>query len=100
MRRTQAQMSAAPNADAAKADMLARARLDLDEKGFCIVPSVLSQIQLSAVRDRIEAQAEAERARGLTLSQGRRDGSYSGAGEGENQRILMLINKGKPFVDL
>jgi ectoine hydroxylase-related dioxygenase (phytanoyl-CoA dioxygenase family) len=77
---------AAPAAD------LDRARADLDELGYCIVPEVLSRPEIAALRERLVEQAAGERARGVAF----RDG-----GPGlPNQRVWMLMNKGRVFRDL
>jgi ectoine hydroxylase-related dioxygenase (phytanoyl-CoA dioxygenase family) len=70
---------------------LAEAKRALDENGYCILPDVLESTVLAQIRERIEAQAEAERALGLTVE---------GGPEGPNQRVFMLVNKGQVFVDL
>jgi ectoine hydroxylase-related dioxygenase (phytanoyl-CoA dioxygenase family) len=70
---------------------LSSAKAQLDEVGYCVVPDVLDADTLAALRERVEAQAEAERALGLTPEDGP---------EGPNQRVFMLVNKGQPFVDL
>ena len=70
---------------------LSLAKAQLDEVGYCVVPDVLDAETVAALRERVEAQADAERALGLTPEDGP---------EGPNQRVFMLVNKGQPFVDL
>ncbi|MFI4932995.1 MAG: phytanoyl-CoA dioxygenase family protein [Caulobacterales bacterium] len=71
---------------------LARARRDLDEQGYCIIPSVLSRPEIAALKARLVEQAAGERARGVAF--------HDGGSERPNQRIWMLINKGQAFRDL
>lgn len=97
---------AAPTADpeAAKADI---ARF-----GYCILADVLEGAVLEATRERLVAQAEAERRAGVAFAdQGpdqppRRDygtlpaDAFTEAAGGINQRVWMLVNKGRVFRDL
>ncbi|HEV2530096.1 phytanoyl-CoA dioxygenase family protein [Phenylobacterium sp.] len=71
---------------------LDRARRDLDEQGYCIVPGVLSRAEIAALKDRLIEQAAGERARGLAF--------HDGGAARPNQRVWMLLNKGKVFRDL
>ena len=71
---------------------LAQAFQDLDEQGYCIISDVLSPSQTAALKERLVAQAEGERSRGLEF----RDGGPTRP----NQRIWMLLNKGRGFRDL
>jgi ectoine hydroxylase-related dioxygenase (phytanoyl-CoA dioxygenase family) len=84
-------MNAIPKTLEAGSDPLAGAKRDLDENGFCIVPGVLEPVRVAEIRERVLAQAEAERALGLMPE---------GGPEGPNQRVFMLVNKGRCFVDL
>jgi ectoine hydroxylase-related dioxygenase (phytanoyl-CoA dioxygenase family) len=71
---------------------LEQARRDLDAQGYCVVPDVLSAGEIKALKGRLVEQAEGERARGVAF----RDG-----GPGlPNQRVWMLLNKGRVFRDL
>ena len=69
-----------------------RARRELDDQGYCVVENVLSSHEIAALKTRLQEQAEGERARGVAT----RDG---GSGL-PNQRLWMLVNKGKVFRDL
>lgn len=71
---------------------LNQARRDLDERGYCIVPGVLSRGEIEALRSRLQAQAHGERARGVAF--------HDGGPARPNQRIWMLLNKGRAFRDL
>ena len=71
---------------------LDRARQDLDERGYCIIPSVLSVAEIAALKARLVEQAAGERARGLAF--------HDGGPTHPNQRVWMLMNKGKVFRDL
>lgn len=71
---------------------LDRAKHELDEQGFCVLPEIISKPEVAALKDRLREQAEGESARGVAT----RDG-----GPGlPNQRVWMLMNKGRVFRDL
>jgi ectoine hydroxylase-related dioxygenase (phytanoyl-CoA dioxygenase family) len=70
----------------------ARLIADMDAWGYCLVAEALPAEQLAAILERLESQAEAERKYGYHIT----DGSVQDP-EGQNQWILMLINKGKAF---
>jgi ectoine hydroxylase-related dioxygenase (phytanoyl-CoA dioxygenase family) len=84
-------VSTALNKAEAANDDLAWAKRQLDEQGFVVIPDVLPAQTVAALRQRVEAQAAAERALGYTSD---------GGPEGPNQRVFMLVNKGQGFVDL
>lgn len=69
-----------------------RAQRQLDEHGYCIVPGVLSREEIAALKARLIEQADGERARGVAT----RDGGALLP----NQRVWMLMNKGRVFRDL
>jgi len=71
---------------------LAAARRELDEKGYCVVPNVLSPAEVAALKVRLVEQAAGERARGVAF--------HDGGASRPNQRVWMLLNKGKVFRDL
>jgi ectoine hydroxylase-related dioxygenase (phytanoyl-CoA dioxygenase family) len=71
---------------------LDRARADLDEQGYCIVPGVLSAGEVAALKARLVEQAAGERAAGVAF--------HDGGGARPNQRVWMLLNKGRLFRDL
>ncbi|HSZ51128.1 MAG TPA: phytanoyl-CoA dioxygenase family protein [Caulobacteraceae bacterium] len=71
---------------------LARAKSDLDSHGYCVIPGILSRAEIAALKSRLVEQAEGERARGVAFHDG-------GAGR-PNQRVWMLLNKGRVFRDL
>jgi ectoine hydroxylase-related dioxygenase (phytanoyl-CoA dioxygenase family) len=91
---------------------LNQARADLDEFGYALVAQALTPIQVSAMRERLEDQAAAEKRQGLAFEDG---GAKQQWGEfrnergelqpaifteeegGVNQRVWMLINKGRVF---
>ncbi|HVN01003.1 MAG TPA: phytanoyl-CoA dioxygenase family protein [Caulobacteraceae bacterium] len=68
------------------------ARSNLDAQGYCIIPNVLSRAEIEALRSRLVEQAEGERVRGVAFHDG-------GPGR-PNQRVWMLMNKGRVFRDL
>lgn len=78
--------AAAPTAD------LDKARAQLDAEGYCIVPNVLTPAEVAALKARLVDQAAGEDARGV--------GSHDGGPTRPNQRLFMLLNKGKVFRDL
>ncbi len=65
-------------------------KADLDRLGVARIADALSPAEVAALRARLEAQAEAERAAGLA----------SMDGGGVNQRVWNLPSKGREFVDL
>ena len=66
----------------------------LDEHGYCIVADALSTEQAAALKERIGAQAAAERDRDL-------DFHYPADGDDDvNQWVYQLINKGEEFQNL
>jgi ectoine hydroxylase-related dioxygenase (phytanoyl-CoA dioxygenase family) len=77
---------AAPVAD------LAEARAQLDELGYCVVPDVLSRAEVAALKARLVEQAAGERAAGVAF--------HDGGPSRPNQRVWMLLNKGRVFRDL
>jgi ectoine hydroxylase-related dioxygenase (phytanoyl-CoA dioxygenase family) len=68
----------------------ARAKLDAD--GYCIVPNVLSPAEIAALKSRLADQAAGEDARGVA--------SHDGGPSRPNQRVFMMLNKGRVFRDL
>lgn len=66
-----------------------RAKADLREYGFCLVRDALPAEDLRAVRDRVTAIAEQERADGSAFVY-----------DGGNQRVFGLLNKGEEFEHL
>ena len=94
---------------------LERAKADIDKFGYCFLAKALKGEQLAALRTRLEEQAEAEREAGLAYEDGganqnwgdfrNSDGTlrpeaFTAAAGGCNQRVWMLINKGRVFRDL
>lgn len=71
---------------------LQRAYADLAEKGYCVITDVLDAKKLTALRNRLDEQAAGERRLGLDF----RDGGP----DRPNQRLWMLLNKGRVFRDL
>jgi ectoine hydroxylase-related dioxygenase (phytanoyl-CoA dioxygenase family) len=78
--------------DAAPLADLDAAGRDLDARGYCIIPDVLSRAEIAALTARLVEQAEGERARGVSF--------HDGGPARPNQRIWMLMNKGRVFRDL
>lgn len=86
---------------AVEPDLLADYKRQLEEDGYCIIPGVLSEAELDALRRRIKEQAEAERALGIGyVEDGTALPGHGQDAEAANQRVMMLINKGQEFVDL
>ena len=68
---------------------LAVAKADLDVFGYCIVQGVLTAGQVQLLRERVVEQAAGEARAGVATHDSR-----------TNQRIWMLVNKGRAFRDL
>ena len=68
---------------------LARAKADLETFGYCIVQDVLTAEQVRALRERVVEQAAGEVQAGVATHDSK-----------TNQRIWMLVNKGRVFRDL
>jgi ectoine hydroxylase-related dioxygenase (phytanoyl-CoA dioxygenase family) len=77
---------------APRAADLDRARRELETEGYCIVENVLSRSEIAALKTRLVEQAEGERARGVAF--------HDGGPTRPNQRVWMLVNKGRVFRDL
>ena len=84
-------MSAAIDLTPRTADM-DRARRELESEGYCIVENVLSRSEIATLKSRLVEQAEGERARGVAF--------HDGGPTRPNQRVWMLVNKGRVFRDL
>ncbi len=85
---------------------------NIDEFGYCLVQDALPPAQLAAARQRLLEQAQAELEQGYAFEDGgakqqwgaftdeegrtRRDAFRAAAG-GVNQRVWMLVNKGRVF---
>jgi ectoine hydroxylase-related dioxygenase (phytanoyl-CoA dioxygenase family) len=68
----------------------ARAFADLDAFGYCVIADALAPAQVAALRQRLIDQAQGEAA----------SGEASFDSHGANQRVWMLVNKGRMFRDL
>ena len=94
---------------------LEQVKTQLDTHGFGLFANALTSNQLSALKTRLEEQALAEQQLGLAFEDGGarqnwgdfrdknariRSGAFTRAAGGINQRVWMLINKGKVFRDL
>jgi ectoine hydroxylase-related dioxygenase (phytanoyl-CoA dioxygenase family) len=73
-------------------DQLEDARRQLDENGYCVVEGVLSPSEVAELKARLVEQAAGERARGVAF--------HDGGPARPNQRVWMLLNKGRVFRDL
>jgi len=92
--------------------MVTNAKSDLDTHGFCLIEDALPADAVAGLKARLLEQAQAERARGLAFRDGGsgqdvldRSGvfktkSFAESDGGVNQRVFMLIDKGKVFHDL
>lgn len=88
------------------------AKQALDRDGYCLIRSVLTGDELVEARDRLVSQAAAEEVAGLDFRDGGKDqallddfgqfkpDAFSAANGGVNQRLWMLVNKGKCFRDM
>jgi ectoine hydroxylase-related dioxygenase (phytanoyl-CoA dioxygenase family) len=72
-------------------DLVASARRQLDDVGFCVIPDALDAQDLAAVRDALDRETAADDACGEALRYGP---------DGANQRIWALLNRGEEFVRL
>ncbi|WP_165405977.1 phytanoyl-CoA dioxygenase family protein [Bradyrhizobium genosp. SA-3] len=84
-----------------------KVKADFTRDGYCIIPDVLSASEATAVRNRLMEQAAAERALGWARLQDQQPShqeevvAAKGASKkGVNQRVGMLIKKGKVFREL
>lgn len=97
---------AAPTGD------IGTAQADIARFGYCVLTDALDAETLAAARDRLAAQAEAERRAGIAFAdQGPRqppkrdygslpENAFTEEAGGINQRVWMLVNKGRVFRDL
>ena len=94
---------------------LNQAKANVGEFGYCMLADVLSSKTRTALLQRLQEQAEAEKTLGLAFEDGGpqqqwgafRDASgrirpeaFRAENGGINQRVWMLVNKGQVFVDL
>jgi len=92
---------------------LAQAKRDLDAHGFCMVDAALSAPEVETARSRVIEQARAEQEHGVAFRDGgfnqevlnaqgqfRDAAAFQEKDGGVNQRLFMLVNKGKVFRDL
>ena len=91
------------------------AKSNIDEFGYCLLAEVMPAEQVAAARERLQEQAAAELQAGYAFEDGgakqqwgaftdeegriRRD-AFSAKAGGINQRVWMLVNKGKVFRDM
>lgn len=91
------------------------AAADFRRAGYCLIEGALSESQVTAMRERLVEQAEAERRLGADFRDGGPDQNWGAFRDedgrirpeafteeagGRNQRVWMLINKGKVFHDI
>lgn len=91
---------------------LETAKSNLDESGYCLLENALDPEQVSKLRTRLVEQADAEKEKGFAYedggkkqnwgafrdAQGRiRSEAFTAKSGGINQRLWMLVNKGKVF---
>jgi len=93
---------------------LTQAKADYQRDGFCIIPDALTPSEVAAVRQRITEQAETEKALGwaredsgptqvarlLKDQAGFQQEDLGEVAGGINQRVNLLVNKGKVLRDL
>jgi len=94
---------------------LERAKSDFDGYGYALIKNAMSPGEVDGLLTRLEEQAEAEREMGAAYEDGGpeqnwgdftdekgnlRTNAFSAASGGVNQRVWMLVNKGKVFRDL
>ena len=89
--------------------------VDLESSGFCYLADALSTTEIFQLQQRLSEQAQAEKQHGVAYKDGAPDqnwgdfrdeqgelrpAAFDPAAGGANQRIWMLVNKGRLFVDL
>jgi ectoine hydroxylase-related dioxygenase (phytanoyl-CoA dioxygenase family) len=94
---------------------LDRARADIDTYGYCLLEGAIPEPLLSRTRERFEEQAVAEKQREMAFEDGGptqqwgafkdedgriRTEAFKAANGGVNQRMWMLVNKGRTFLDV
>jgi ectoine hydroxylase-related dioxygenase (phytanoyl-CoA dioxygenase family) len=80
------------SATVSTATPLEQAKRALAADGYCVIANVLTRAEISALKTRLVEQAEGERARGVSF--------HDGGASRPNQRVWMLVNKGRVFRDL
>ncbi len=90
-------------------------RADLRRSGYCLLADALTAAELREARERLSAQAAAERERGVAYLDGApgqrwgafadadgavRPDRFTAAAGGVSQRLFMLLNKGRIFRDI
>ncbi len=104
-------MSSSHNLPGATED-IEQAKQDIDRFGYCLIANALEQAVVEAARDRLIEQAAAELEQGAAFEDGGpkqqwgaftegsgrlRQQAYTAAAGGVNQRVWMLVNKGRIF---
>ena len=94
---------------------LERCKADLERSGYCLLADALPPARLQEARERLTAQAAAERERGVAYMDGApeqrwgaftdgagkvREQGFAGGAGGVSQRLFMLLNKGRIFHDI
>ena len=94
---------------------LTQAKADIDEFGYCLLANAIADDYRAALLERVQEQAEAEKQLGLAFEDGGakqqwgafrdadgriREEAFRAENGGVNQRVWMLVNKGKIFLDL
>ena len=92
-----------------------RAKRDIDEQGYCLIAGALEPSAVDAARSRLIDQAEAELQFGAAFEDGGpqqqwgaftdgrgrlRQDAYTAEAGGVNQRVWMLVNKGRIFREI
>ena len=88
---------------------------DLESSGYCYLADALSTVEVLQLQQRLSEQAQAEEQHGVAYKDGTPDqnwgdfrdeqgelrpAAFGPTAGGANQRIWMLVNKGRLFVDL
>ena len=94
---------------------LERCKADLEGSGYCLLADALTPAELREARERLTAQAAAERERGVAYMDGTADQRwgafaddagtvrqkrFAASAGGVSQRLFMLLNKGRIFRDI
>ncbi len=92
-----------------------QAKADIDRWGYCLLDKAIPKELLNRCRDRLIEQAAGEKAQGIAFEDGGPDQQWGDftdengkvraeafceSNGGINQRVWMLVNKGRPFLEL
>lgn len=103
------------NHDLQPTNDLNQAQSDIEQYGYCFIADVLDDSEIASLKHRLTQQAISEKEQGLAFEDGGPDQNwgdfrnvdgtlrpeaFTADGGGCNQRVWMLVNKGKVFVNM